>query len=159
MEPSVTIGSSIIYEEGEDIGEDEYATMLQKTLVDLPAGGIHHGTVIRVEDFTQDLEVDICIYHESEWEKGEGEDILDDEEERFKIGGDKPVVSKGMPEVKEASEDAHEKESGSDVEFVSLDETEMKDNGNENGSLKRSLDVPDDVVVVEGTTKKAKISN
>jgi hypothetical protein len=65
-----------------------------KKLVDLPAGGMQHGTIVKIEDFTQDLEVDLNIYHKSEWEPKDGEDGQVEEEEQFKIGGDKPVAVK-----------------------------------------------------------------
>lgn len=68
MEPSIMIGDDIILEEGEGADASGYAVNLPKTLVSLPAGGVVHGTVIVVEDFTQDLEVNICVSHKDVWE-------------------------------------------------------------------------------------------
>jgi hypothetical protein len=56
VEPSVLLGSSIVYEEGED-ADDSLAKLLPRRLCDLPAGGIKNGTIVNVEDFRQDLTV------------------------------------------------------------------------------------------------------
>ena len=96
-EPTIMIGEDIVYEEGEDIGPEEYSANLKKKLVDLPAGGISHGTVIKVEDFTQDLEVEVSVSHKDHWTireedgsgKKKGPEKEDDREEieKFEIGG------------------------------------------------------------------------
>jgi len=88
MEPTILIGDDIILEEGEGADISGYMVNLPKTLCNLPAGGVVHGTVIVVEDFTQDLEVTICISHKEVWEsneeeEGDGED--GEEEEKFKV--------------------------------------------------------------------------
>jgi ubiquitin-like 1-activating enzyme E1 B len=99
-EPTVMIGEDIVYEEGEDIDPSEYAANLAKKLVNLPGGGAGHGSALRIEDFTQDLEVEVSVSHRDRWiivdkEKG-GEAQEDDREEieKFEIGGKKPAVSK-----------------------------------------------------------------
>jgi len=151
MEPSLTIGSSIIYEEGDDIEEDEYAAMVVKKLGDLPAGGVKHGTIIRIEDFTQDLEVDICIYHKSEWETKEGDDAQADEEEQFVIGGDKPVAAKdGSKEEEEATEN------GDDDDRVEVLEDGIDPEAQENGNGKKRC-LSDDIIVVDA--KKSRVEN
>ena len=157
MEPSLNIGASIIYEEGEDIGDDEYAAMVVKKLVDLPAGGVKNGTIIKIEDFTQDLEVDICIYHKTEWKDKEGEDI--DEEEKFTIGGDKPVVAKTDADTDESSTAKETSESKGDED----DDIEIVDDENgeaiaHNGdSKKRTLSESDDEIII--VQKKARLEN
>ncbi len=55
-EPSVMLGSSFLYEEGEDCDEDLRDNLPLK-LADCPAGGICDGALLSVEDFTQKLEV------------------------------------------------------------------------------------------------------
>lgn len=155
MEPSLNIGSSIIYEEGEDIGEDEYAAVKAKKLVDLPAGGVQNGTIITIEDFTQDLEVELCINHKTEWEPKEGEDANDDPEEQFIIGGDKPVVKSSGEGDKSADKDnsseaAKSEDADEDIEIMDTEEAE-------NAGRKRSLENDDDdIEIVDGATKKAR---
>jgi len=61
-QPSIYIGSNTIYEEGEG-AEKGFLENLKKTLSLCPAGGMQDGSTIRVEDFSQDLEVEIIIRH------------------------------------------------------------------------------------------------
>ena len=61
-QPSIYIRGSTIYEEGEG-AEAGLLENLKKMLSLLPAGGIQDGTVISVEDFTQDLEIEIIVNH------------------------------------------------------------------------------------------------
>ena len=97
--PTIIIGEDIIYEEGEDIDPDEFATILAKKLIDLPGGGAGHGSELRIEDFTQDLEVEVGITHKEHWTIVDDETKVtkdDDREEidKFIVGGKKP--DKGM---------------------------------------------------------------
>ena len=98
VSPTVLLAGDLIYEEGDELEEDEvaaYRSNLTKRLGDLPCGGIRDGSSARVEDFGQDLEVEIRFAHREEWgraeEEGEGEGgkVLD-EGERFEIGGERP---------------------------------------------------------------------
>jgi ubiquitin-like 1-activating enzyme E1 B len=150
-EPSINIGSSMIYEEGDDIDDDEYAAIVTKTLIDLPAGGMKDGTIITIEDFTQDLEVDVCINHKSEWEKKEADDEVADED-RFIIGGDKPIVGKG----EEAKDQPKNDEKENDDDIVILDD---ENSGDSAQSKKREMSDEDDIIeVVEGpATKKVRL--
>jgi hypothetical protein len=52
----VCAGSSVIYEEGEDM-EDSLQELTACTLEALPAGGIRDEVIVLVEDFRQDLSV------------------------------------------------------------------------------------------------------
>ena len=62
-QPNITVGSSIIYEEGEEADEDLQDNLL-KILTDC-CGGLGDGTILAVEDFTQKLEVQVVIRHVS----------------------------------------------------------------------------------------------
>lgn len=55
-EPSVLLGHSYLYEEGEDADED-LRDNLPLTLAHCPGGGIRDGVILTVEDFTQELTV------------------------------------------------------------------------------------------------------
>lgn len=81
-QPSIYIGSNTIYEEGED-AEVGLLQNLTKKLSDCPAGGIQDGSVVRVEDYTQDLEVEIIVRHLP------SADLADEKEntEKFVING------------------------------------------------------------------------
>lgn len=99
-EPTIMIGEDIVYEEGDDIDPSEYKANLVKTLVKLPAGGVGHGSALRIEDFTQDLEVEVSVSHKDHWmivdKENKGEKAKEDDREeieKFEIGGKKPVAA------------------------------------------------------------------
>lgn len=61
VEPSLHIGCSTIYEEGEDAC-DSHKKYINKKLCDCPAGGIRNGTILTVEDLRQELKVHcLCL--------------------------------------------------------------------------------------------------
>ena len=62
-EPTVMLGDSTIWEEGDDAGD--FAQNLAKTLAALPAGGVVDGVTLAVEDFSQELELNVQVYHKS----------------------------------------------------------------------------------------------
>ena len=90
--PSITMDNTgnCIWEEGEGADTEAYEMNLTKKLPNLPCGGIVNSSVITVEDYTQDLTVDIAITHVEQWDAAvdgeEGEDIPDDH--KFIVGGD-----------------------------------------------------------------------
>ncbi|RLO08711.1 hypothetical protein DYB28_000785, partial [Aphanomyces astaci] len=61
-EPTISMGSHTIYEEGDD-AEESLAANLTKKLPDLPGGGVGHGAAVIVEDFSQDFTCSISIHH------------------------------------------------------------------------------------------------
>ena len=87
-EPTVMLEGDIIYEEGDGADTAVYAANLTKILPELPCGGIQNGTVLRIEDFSQDLEVDVCVTHKDLWEPEDGEEEVD--EMKFVVGGEAP---------------------------------------------------------------------
>mmetsp|Transcript_23168 Transcript_23168/g.33967 ORF Transcript_23168/g.33967 Transcript_23168/m.33967 type:complete len:628 (-) Transcript_23168:232-2115(-) len=81
VEPSVMIGASVIYEEGDEMDETLTAH-LSCTLSQCPGGGIVDGTIVTLEDFRQDLSISLVVRHVA------GEE-LDEEEypEGFRLMG------------------------------------------------------------------------
>lgn len=158
-EPTIMVGEDIVYEEGDDIDPSEYAANLSKTLVDLPAGGVGHGSILRIEDFTQDLEVEVSVSHKDHWmiiDKEKKDDAKEDDREeieKFEIGGKKPVAAvvaskddngndaAAASSSKEGDAKADD-ESDDDIEVVEADDTPKEDskmsakpsNGSSNGS-------------------------
>jgi ubiquitin-like 1-activating enzyme E1 B len=98
--PTIHIGSSdvCIWEEGDGADTETYAPNLHKPLSDLPGGGIRHGVMITIEDFTQDLEVDMVISNVEDWnaEEGGGEEV---DFHKFVVGGEKPQVTPSASSV------------------------------------------------------------
>jgi len=70
-EPTIMIGGedgSIIYEEG-DGADETFIVNLPKKLAQLPCGGLIDGSSFAVEDFTQDMEVEMIVTHRDEWDE------------------------------------------------------------------------------------------
>jgi hypothetical protein len=55
-EPTLIVGSNVLYEEGDDADEELQAN-LSLVLDSCPGGGIVDGSVVNISDYTQDLEV------------------------------------------------------------------------------------------------------
>ncbi|KAF0716775.1 Aste57867_2671 [Aphanomyces stellatus] len=77
-EPTISIGANTIYEEGDD-AEESLRANLPKKLIDLPGGGLIDGSIITVEDFSQDFTCSLRMKHL---------DPIGDNEIHFVIGND-----------------------------------------------------------------------
>lgn len=151
-EPTIMLEGDIIYEEGDGADTTMYAANLAKTLKNLPCGGIQNGTVLRIEDFSQDLEVDVCVTHRDVWEPEEGEEVAD--EMKFIVGGEAPKaksVENGgaakMPVPEEEGDD------DDDIEIVDMDgEAEDKKR-----PAKRPADITNSNAANNGSKKKMKL--
>lgn len=97
-EPSLLMGSDCIWEEGDDADTTTFAKNLSKKLKDLPCGGIKHGTMFVIEDFSQDLNLTVTVTHKSVWES-EGEEVVYDEDYKFVLSGKKAVPAKAKEEA------------------------------------------------------------
>ena len=141
-EPTIQLDSGdCIWEEGEDADQAAFEQNLPKLLRDLPCGGIQHGSVVTIEDFSQDLTVNVTVTHQDVWETSEEEGEPDDF--KFVIGGTKPVPKK---EVSSAS--LTESASSSKTPVVT-DSGESK-TGNGDDDDDENDDDDDICVVVEG---------
>lgn len=147
--PSLLLESNTIWEEGDDADTEAFAVNLKKRLADLPCGGIQHGSVVVVEDFSQDLEVQVTVMNVEKWETEEDEA----EELKFVVGGNKPIakVEKPSPEnqtsagAKVATPKSAQGDDDDIVEIMDVDD-------GDNGKLKRSSEGTDE----ERPSKKAK---
>ena len=94
-QPSITMDESgdYIWEEGDDA--EDFSINLAKKLPDLPCGGIRHGTVIAIEDFTQDLTVQVVVTHVDHWPVTEEEPVPD--ALKFVVGGAAGGIPKPIP--------------------------------------------------------------
>ncbi|KAL0586526.1 hypothetical protein ABG067_003913 [Albugo candida] len=61
-EPTISIGASTIYEEGE-CAEASLSVHLDKVLSALPGSGIRHDTIVLIEDFSQDFQCQLHVSH------------------------------------------------------------------------------------------------
>lgn len=90
--PSImmTDSGNCIWEEGDEADAEVFAVNGPKYLTDLPDGGIAHGTAITVEDFSQDLEVEISVAHVETWEvpnEGDESAVVADDYKFVVVGG------------------------------------------------------------------------
>jgi ubiquitin-like 1-activating enzyme E1 B len=119
--PIISIDSSgdCIWEEGEDADSESFVVNLNKLLPQLPCGGIIDGTSITIEDFTQDLTVEVGISHVDNWNLDEGEDLPDDH---------KYVVVGGMKHSSpnSSTEDGLNGGAGSNVQATVDDDDEIE---------------------------------
>lgn len=153
-EPTISIGSSTIYEEGED-AEESLAVNLSKLLVNLPGKGIHHDTVISIEDFSQDFRCAVRVLHRDEADFGE------EATEFFALGGEIQMLnaaSTGNEETKGGDGDGEEEDDG-DFELVDAEDARVAD---ASPGKKRARSASDDevevVFAVCEATKRSKAS-
>jgi ubiquitin-like 1-activating enzyme E1 B len=96
--PSVHMGEVILHEEGDDLDEEEveeYEALGKRVLSALPGGGVKHGSVLMVEDFSQDMKFELMISHREDWDE-------EKEPEGFVVSGE-DVKPKESTEVAEAA--------------------------------------------------------
>lgn len=72
-EPTLMLEGDFIWEEGDGAEEGVFETNLPKKLSGLPCGGIRHGTVLEIDDNSQNLSIQVAITHQEKWEGGEDE--------------------------------------------------------------------------------------
>ena len=133
-EPSVMLEGDLVWEEGQDADTETYVPNLVKILSKLPCGGMTHGSVLRLEDFSQDLEVDLCVTHQEEWEIEEGEDGT---EEKFLVGGEKPAAKAAAAAPDQQQEDDDDDDI---IEVVNPDTDSDKKPAAETNGNKRKAD-------------------
>lgn len=153
--PSVMIGSTLVFEDGDGLEEDEaanYALNLEKVLAELPAPVIN-GTKLTVEDFQQELSCSINIKHREEFDE-------EKEPDGMVLSGwsapvEKQVTSNGENKSVASSSSAHDTDDI--VEDISakpgtkrkLDEIlETKDNCDASSSAQVVEDDDDDIVML-----------
>jgi ubiquitin-like 1-activating enzyme E1 B len=71
--PTLLLEGDFIWEEGDGADSSEYEPNLAKTLLKLPCGGIHNGTVLEIDDATQNLTIQISVTHQEVWEGDQAE--------------------------------------------------------------------------------------
>lgn len=161
--PSISMADSgdCIWEEGDEADADTFAGNAVKLLPTLPCGGIHNGTVLSVEDFSQDLEVQITIAHVEDWRtimsKGGDDDVggADEvaEDHKFVVGGG---TTKPNPVVQTANtnkdDSKNDDEGGDDV----VDVVSNLDNASENADGHRKRAAATTTTAFSPTAKKAK---
>jgi len=106
-EPTLMLQGDFIWEEG-DGAEVEFEMNLPKKLSGLPCGGIQHGTVLEIDDNSQNLSIQVAITHQDVWEGDEVPDFP------FTVGALPPKKTEEKKE-EPAAPAAKESSSGDDT--------------------------------------------
>lgn len=146
-----------------------------------------HGAVIRVEDFTQDLEVEISVSHKDKWmivgedengkKNGVEKEDAREEIEKFEVGGKKPVATATAAAPAGESNDgaaaaaskesaAQPEEDSDDDDIEVIDAEDLPQNGDTDSKMPANGDISNgskkrslDEDVSGNETKKAKLDN
>ena len=164
-EPTLILQGDFIWEEG-DGAEAEFEMNLPKKLSELPCGGIQHGTVLEIDDNSQNLCIQMTIMHQDVWEGDEVPDFP------FKVGALPPKKEEKKVDPSPAATDNQDKGSAAaagstegnnddDDDDVVLIVEDDDDDANAKAGVdvataeKRSIEVTD-AGDAERPTKKAK---
>ena len=148
-EPTILLEGDFIWEEGDGADSEEYEPNLQKVLAKLPCGGIQNGTVVEIDDASQNLSIQVIVSHQDVWE---GDEVDDNP---FVIGGVPPKASLSTGAAPEAAAQKEEtpttKDDDDDDIVMILDDEDEKSNG----AKKR----PAEATNGEVSSKKARIES
>ena len=141
-EPTLMLQGDFIWEEG-DGAEAEFEMNLPKKLSGLPCGGIQHGTVLEIDDNSQNLSIQVAITHQETWEGDEVPDFP------FVVGALPPKKAQAPTQSSDDSKDAgasntvasgvNDDDDDDDVVLI-IDEDEDEKGGDAKESGKRSID-------------------
>jgi ubiquitin-like 1-activating enzyme E1 B len=71
-EPTVQFGENLLHETGEDLDEEEvahYASFDARALDKLPGGGVANGSILLIEDYSQDFKFELMVTHRADWDE------------------------------------------------------------------------------------------
>jgi ubiquitin-like 1-activating enzyme E1 B len=77
-EPTLMLDGDFIWEEGDGADEEEFKCNLEKPLAKLPCGGIKHGTVLEIDDNSQNLSIKVMVSHREVWDSLGEDEAIDD---------------------------------------------------------------------------------
>ena len=151
--PTVILEGDFIWEEGEGADSAEFMPNLTKTLSKLPCGGIQHGTVVELDDATQNLTIQVSVSHQDQWDDQEEE-----EEFPFVVGGvpkkNPPAPAPSTSNERPAAATLTTKEDDDDDDVVMIVDDDDKEPP-ESGSKKRLAEGTTNGV--EAVAKRAKV--
>jgi ubiquitin-like 1-activating enzyme E1 B len=95
-QPTIMLQGDFIWEEGDGADSEEFEPNLKKVLSKLPCGGIQHGTVVEIDDASQNLTIQVSVTHQDIWEGDEVDD------HPFVVGGTPPQAKESAVPAPEA---------------------------------------------------------
>lgn len=154
QEPNILLDMTQVWEQGEGSDQAMYEVNRPKILSQLPGGGIQNGTIVTVEDFTQDLELSIHISHETNWPKKEGDEASTRTEEfPFVIKGGQSAAPKPKEDSKAGANKVEEDDDDDDVVVVVKRKHKSNGENGQSSSKRQKTDSkmppqPDDALVI-----------
>lgn len=136
-QPTVILAGDFIWEEGDGADMEEFQPNLKKVLSTLPCGGIQHGTVVEIDDASQNLTIQVSVTHQDVWE---GDEVDDNP---FLVGAVPPKAKNEEPPAPAAAAGISEPsatvsiEDDDDIVLVLNDDDEV---GVDNGDKKRKAE-------------------
>ena len=106
-EPSIQFGETMLHEEGDGLEEDEielYEGLGARALAALPGGGVAHGTILSISDYSQNLDFELMVTHRAEWDEEKepegfllrGEEVRAKEDEDVAAAGDGAATTEAV---------------------------------------------------------------
>ena len=122
--PEINAPETVLYEQPDGLEEDEkaqYEKNLRAVLTALPAGGVRHGAVLSISDFSQKFEFELLVTHrpKSEWDEEEDPDL-------FILRGDASAIGGSVPGGGAGAEGAEGAEAGGDAGAASDDDDDFE---------------------------------
>jgi hypothetical protein len=74
-DPTVMLQGGFIWEEGSVADSKEFMPNLPKTFAKLPCGGIQHGTILELDDASQNLTIQVSVSHKEHWDDANKEEF------------------------------------------------------------------------------------
>lgn len=122
--PEINAPETVLYEQPDGLEEDEkaqYEKNLRAVLTALPAGGVRHGAVLSISDFSQKFEFELLVTHrpKSEWDEEEDPDL-------FILRGDASAIGGSVPGGGAGAEGAEGAEAGGDAGAAGDDDDDFE---------------------------------
>jgi len=146
-EPSVYFNGNVLHETGDDLDEDEvemYASFETRALNALPGGGVVNGSILSVEDFSQDFKFELMVTHREEWDE-------EKEPEGFLLRGEEVKAREDAGDETNATEETPVADSADDGVLIVDDDIEVVPSA----AHKRTRDEPGDDGPSERAERKA----
>lgn len=146
VEPQLMLGDSVKYESGDGLDSEEretYAHNMTRTLSQL---GIAHGTILTVDDFAQEMSVQVIVHHMSR-EELQGE--TSEHNALFRLSGKRPEVRSESTATTTTAVGGAQDDDDDDDDVI---EVVIPSNNHNSSSKKRSVDDSNNEIVTKNGT-------
>jgi ubiquitin-like 1-activating enzyme E1 B len=151
-------GGEVIWEEGPDADTESFEMNLSKLLHNLPCGGIHPGSLLQIEDFTQDLTVNLIIGKPEAMQKddGAGEEEADEYKYTLHKNQESSAATTAAASVAVGNNATGDIPDAASAEAAASGVASLPA-ANGEGSMQAEDDDDDDIIIVVDNRKRAAI--